>query len=153
GSAELAVRLYFASQPQTNYIADDAISPQALQEQIERTSTWDDRGFWISPRDTLPHVIARHTVYMLGSSIMSGQFLRERETIPSALQVLLRAYRVVNMSAASQTSTNVYRLILTLPLHPGDIVVMEGISQDALSAFEIQNNRRAKCAPIALVQL
>lgn len=151
--AELAARVYFATLPTSMYVAFDAISPDARAERSTYVAAWDDRGFWAMRRDTYPTVTAPHTIYMLGSSVMAGQWVTSAETIPSHLQRRLRAYRVVNLAAWGQTGASLYRQAQTLPLRAGDIVVAESVSNDAMIPYGMQYNQAKRYAPLAIVQM
>lgn len=150
--SDLAARLYLGTIPSRMYIALDGISSEALSEQAVLQGVWDERGFWFVERETLPHVQAAHTLYMVGSSITQGQFVRNSETIASYLQQRLKSYRVVNLGAPAQTSASMLRQIRNLPLRPHDVVVMEGVSNDAGLVFFNQEAQALKCAPFAIVR-
>lgn len=151
--AELAARLYLVSLPESIYVVYDAFSSDILKEQRALASTWDNRGFWLSLRDTYPVISAPHHVYMVGSSITQGHYVHSTQTIASFIQARLHSYQVVNYGAAGQVAVGVYRQAQTLPLQPGDIVLMESITMDAYSAYNIQTESAGRCASLALIQL
>jgi hypothetical protein len=145
--AELAARVYLSRIPERLYIDLEGVP---ITGQVD--TTWDDRGFYQSQRETLPHVEASQTLYMVGTSITQGEFARSSETIASYLQRRLRTYRVVNLGAPAQSSAGMRRQIKSLAVRRGDIVVMEGVSMDAESVFFSQEAQALKCAPLAIVR-
>lgn len=148
---ELTLRLYTATKPRELYTAYEAIDPTAFYDTKQVTPTWEPEGFWTVASASTPNPAARH-VYLLGTSVMLGVYNRPSETIPAALRPLLPSYQVLNLGAGGQLSTSMYRQAKTLPLAPGDVVVMESITQDAFSVYEVQAKNAGRCAALAIAQ-
>jgi hypothetical protein len=151
--AELVARVYIATQPAGLYIAFDIVPQGLVRESQQSPHVWDDRGFWVDGRETIPRSEARHSLYMVGTSIFFGQFVPASETIASHLQRRLPAYRVVNLGAHGQPAISMFHQVKTLPLRPGDVVVMEGLTMDAYSVYNLQAQAQGRCAGLAIVQL
>ena len=74
---------------------------------------------------------APHTLYVYGDSTVEGFALPDADTLPSKLQALTRAYRVVNMGlSGTDTNVSLLKLKQTTP-NPGDLIVFySGISDE-----------------------
>lgn len=102
-------------------------------------STAPDNGRWLHLdhgfRYTVP--VTKPTIYMLGNSTMWGTYVLDEDTIPSQLQQLIGdTYRVVNRGQPGATVAYELDDVLSIRLHPQDIVVM----YDGMEWFKCQDS-------------
>lgn len=149
-SCELAARVYYATLP-GHFDVSPWVAPDALRAELMLSTVWDNRGFY-GPVYPAPAADNRPTLWVLGSSVMYGQFTLAGESVPDRLQAMLPGYRVVNLAVPGQLAVNMWRQAQTLPIHAGDVVLMESATMDAYSAYSIQANRATQCMGLAAVQ-
>lgn len=162
---ELLARAYVTARSPANYADLSAIPTRAQDEEKALTWTWNERGYWRTDstepwihvndngeRRTVGQINALRTVWLIGSSVMQGVWVRDRDTIASYLQARLPHYRVVNMASPGQVAANMLRQVDDLALKPGDVVIEEGVSMDATGVINL-TRLRTSCAPFGLVQL